>query len=325
MVDVVAVGELLIDFTYVGTSDAGQPLYEANPGGAPANVLVTVSRLGGHGAFIGKVGNDAFGSQLVQTLKDCRIDMRGCVVSPEFNTTLAFVQLADSGERTFTFFRRHGADAHLRGDDLQLRVIEEAKVLHFGSVSLTTNPARTATFAAVEYARELGKTISFDCNLRTLLWDSMAEAKSQILKAVALADILKVSQEELEFITGRTNLEEGLHVLWREYRTPLILVTLGHQGSVYHLFSDRGRVPAMTVASVDTTGAGDAFTGAVLYQLATANKAPSDLTAAEVESYLRLANAVGALVTTKRGAIPSIPNQSEVQAFLARCAGTHER
>jgi fructokinase len=315
MYDVTALGELLIDFTPKGISEQSNPLYEQNPGGAPANVLVALARLGQKGAFLGMVGQDRFGSFLRNTLEKEQIETRGLKVSTEFNTTLAFVHLDSAGDRSFSFYRNPGADLMLRPEDIDFQLIKDSKIFHFGSVSMTGEPAKSATMAAVRFAKENGILVSFDPNYRPLLWKSEAEAQSVIREGLQYADVLKVSDEELALITGTTDLGEGAGILTKQ-GIDLIFVTLGSQGCFYYCTAGHGLIPSFSVKAIDTTGAGDAFWGAALYHLNKKTRAElNQISVAEIQAIVRFSCAAGALTVTKKGAIPGIPTKEEIENF----------
>ena len=314
MYNVTAMGELLIDFTPSGTDEMGISLFGRNPGGAPANVLAMNARLGGHTAFIGKVGRDDFGRYLKKTLEDSGIDTAGLVMTPDVNTTLAFVQLDEQGDRSFSFYRNPGADIMLREDEIDKQLIADCEIFHFGSVSLTDEPVRSATLSAVDCAKKQGKIISFDPNYRPPLWKSEDLAREEISRALSLADIIKVSEEEMAYLTGETDLHRGGEWLAR-YRAALVLISLGAKGAFYYTQDCRGLLPAYPVKAVDTTGAGDAFLGAVHYRLRgkTANQIAA-IGRDEIEDIVSFANAAGGLTTTRRGAIPAMPTLQEIVA-----------
>ncbi len=263
MFDVVALGESLIDFTPNGTNAQGIELFARNPGGAPANVLAMNARLGGKTAFIGKVGKDGFGDFLRQTLVESSIDVSGLVIDEKIPTTLAFVQLDSKGDRSFTFYRNPGADVMLTSAEVNRNLIDDAAIFHFGSVSLTSDPSRTATLEAARYARQQGKLVSFDPNYRPLLWEHPADAVVQMQEGVTLADLLKVSEEEMQLITNESDLARGSQALL-EMGPSLVLVSLGAKGAYYRNAVGAGHLPTYDVPTVDTTGAGDAFMGAIL-------------------------------------------------------------
>jgi fructokinase len=313
MYNVCALGEVLIDFTPSGLNDQGVSLFGRNPGGAPANVLAMISKLGGRTVFIGKVGRDDFGRFLERTIQEAGVDTAGLKLDPAFLTTLAFVHLSEIGDRSFSFYRREGADLMLRWEELNLSLIDQSAVFHFGSVSLSGQPCRDTVHQAVGYAKAKGKIISYDPNYRPLLWPDQNEAKTEIARLLDQTDILKVSEEEMELLTGHTDLEKGSGYL-ADKGPSLVLITLGENGTWYRSPSCAGRIPAYAVKAVDTTGAGDAFLGAVHFRLI--NKSLADLrtiSRAELEDIVDFANAAGGLVTTKRGAIPALPSLLEIE------------
>jgi len=316
MLDLAAIGELLIDFTPSGKSDQGNPLFECNPGGAPANVLAAITRLGGTGAFIGKVGSDTFGSFLSDTLKNNGIDDKGLMFDTKVNTTLAFVHLSETGDRSFSFYRDPGADMMLSFEDVDKDIIKNAKAFHFGSVSMTHEPSRTATLESASCARAMGKTISYDPNLRPALWNSLEEAKEVILKGMEFADILKISEEELTFLTGETDLEKGADRLADLYNGRILLVTLGPDGCFFGMDGRYDRLPTYDVKTIDTTGAGDAFLGGFLFKIRPYFGRLQELTFEELHDAVDFANAVGSLATTRKGAIPAMPRLEEVMALI---------
>ncbi len=313
MFDVTAIGELLIDFTPGGSNAGGDLLFARKPGGAPANVLAANSRLGGKTAFIGKVGNDAFGRFLRDVLEETEIDTSGLAVDSDIPTTLAFVQLDERGDRSFSFYRKPGADLMLQISDIQESLITGCHIFHFGSVSLTGEPSRSATLFAVETAKKAGCIISYDPNYRPLLWDNVEDAKEQMKAGLALADIVKVSEEEMALLTGKTDLQEGSQELAR-YGASLILISLGAKGAFYRKGGLYGQLPTYDVKTIDTNGAGDSFLGAVHYRLRgkTLTKIQS-LAEADIEDIISFANAAGSLTTTRGGAIPAMPTLEEIE------------
>ncbi|TCL76487.1 fructokinase [Hydrogenispora ethanolica] len=316
MFDVVAMGELLIDFTPAGVSGAGQQLFEQNPGGGPANLLTAVSKLGKKGAFLGMVGQDQFGTFLRKVLRENGVDDRGLKQTTSAPTTLAFVHLDPLGDRSFSFYRKPGADLMIRAEDLDDEIIKNGKIFHFSSLSLTDEPARSATRKAVQFAKEHGLLISFDPNYRPLLWNHIAAAREQIRSVLPYVDIIKVSEEELELITDTADLEKGSAMIC-EQGIDVVFVTLGPAGCFYRYPPGTGRVDGFTVPTIDTTGAGDAFLGGVLYWL---SEMPLDQIRAldrdKFEQIIRFANAVGALTTTKKGGIPALPGLEEVRQLI---------
>lgn len=316
MYDVAALGELLIDFTCLSTDTDGYPTMAAHPGGAPANYLAALTKFGAKTAMIGKVGSDAFGRLLIKTLKGAGIDTRGMLVSDDVFTTLAFVTLDDSGDREFSFARKPGADTQLRFDEIDLSVIDASKVLHFGTLSMTNEPARDATYKAVEYAAGHGKLISFDPNLRKPLWDDLDEAKRQMLWGLQHADIVKSSDEETEFLFGIAPEEAAKHII-DSFGVRLVYVTCGAEGCFYRTKTASGFVKALSgIAVKDTTGAGDIFGGSAMYGLLRAGGVPEKLTAEELENIVSFACASAGLSTTKAGGISSVPELGEVEAAM---------
>ena len=316
MYDVAALGELLIDFTCLSTDADGYPTMAAHPGGAPANYLAALTKFGAKTAMIGKVGSDAFGRLLIKTLKGAGIDTRGMLVSDDVFTTLAFVTLDDSGDREFSFARKPGADTQLRFDEIDLSVIDASKVLHFGTLSMTNEPARDATYKAVEYAAGHGKLISFDPNLRKPLWDDLDEAKRQMLWGLRHADVVKISDEETEFLFSLAPEEAAKHII-DSFGVRLVYVTCGAEGCFYRTKTASGCVKALSgIAGKDTTGAGDIFGGSAMYGLLRAGGVPEKLTAEELENIVSFACASAGLSTTKAGGISSVPELGEVEAAM---------
>jgi fructokinase len=316
MYDVVAIGELLIDFTQAGNISDDQVLFERNPGGAPGNVLAILAKLGKRTALISKVGDDQFGKYLIKVLGSIGIDTSNILITDKANTTLAFVHLDSKGDRSFSFYRKPGADMLLEKKELNKSVLTNTGVFHFGSVSMTCEPSRNATLYAVSKAREHGAIITYDPNLRPPLWESLEAARNVIVSGLQYTDVLKVSAEELEFITGHSDLKTGSELLYKSHGIKIILVTLGPKGCFYRLGSITGKLSTYDVETVDTTGAGDAFFGAFIYRLLQKNKALSDLDKADMDNMVDFANAAGSLATTKKGAIPAMPTLSEIEACM---------
>jgi len=311
MFDVVAIGELLIDFAPVSVNAGGYPTVAAHPGGAPANYLAALSKFGKSTALIGKVGNDAFGKLLLNTLEGVGISTKGMIVDDDSFTTLAFVTLDDKGDREFSFARKPGADTRLRADELDKLMLNETKVLHFGTLSLTDEPARSATYEAVRYAKERGKLISYDPNLRRPLWKSMDEAKEQMLWGLEQADVIKISDEEVDFLFGLEPVSGAEHIL-SSYGAKLVFVTCGARGCFCSNGSASVSVPGLSgLKVVDTTGAGDIFGGSAMYKLLETGKDPAELSAAQLEEICGFAVRMSGLSVTKSGAIPSIPDKDE--------------
>ncbi|MDF2935843.1 MAG: PfkB protein [Paenibacillaceae bacterium] len=316
MLDAAAVGEVLVDFTPSGTNEYGYQSFSANPGGAPANVMAALAKWGRKTGFIGKVGQDTFGEFLRQVLDQAGVDTRGLVLSESYRTTLAFVHLQADGDRSFSFYRSPGADMMLTPGEVREDIISEAGLLHFGSVSLTDEPSAEATLHAVRLARGLGKLVSYDPNLRPALWRSLEEAKARIRQGLGLAHIVKLSEEELEFLTGEKEPEAGTALLFSEYHTPLILVTLGAEGSFFRLGKECRRVPGQPVQAVDTTGAGDCYLAGFLHKFMEAGEALERLDAEAVQTMAAFGNAAGALITLQKGAIPAIPQLEDIEKLL---------
>ncbi|HIW74554.1 MAG TPA: carbohydrate kinase [Firmicutes bacterium] len=325
MAELVSLGELLVDFTPCGKSGNGNPLFERNPGGGPANLACAAARLGADTAFLGKVGDDVFGRALREILQANGVNTDGLRLSGEHPTTLAFVHLAEDGDRSFSFYRHGGADTMLTPEELDRQAIESARVFFFSSVLMAEGPSREASFAAARLAREAGAVVAFDPNLRLNLWDNPEDARECILCAIPYADLLKVSEEELVFLTGESDPEKGARLLSERFRLNVVLTTLGPKGCLACARSPETgettvlRVGGFPAETVDTTGAGDSFTGGFLSRLL---RRGGDATvyARDREAFLadlRYANAVGSLTTTKKGGIPALPSPDEVEAYLA--------
>ena len=316
MMDVVALGELLIDFTNVSADAEGYPTMAAHPGGAPANFLAALSKFGAKAALLGKVGSDTFGKLLVGTLQKAGIETRGLVMAEDVFTTLAFVTLDETGNREFAFARKPGADTRLSFEEIDLSLIEEAKVFHFGTLSLTDEPARSATCRAVAYAKEKGKLVTYDPNLRKPLWRDLEEAKRQLLWGLGQADVVKISDEEVEFLFG-LGVEEGAKHILENYGVKLVFVTCGPDGCFFRNRKASGHVPSLAgIRVVDTTGAGDIFGGSAVWKLLQLGKAPETLTGEELRSVVRFACTAAGLSTTKHGGISSVPELAAVKAAM---------
>lgn len=316
MFDVTSIGEILIDFTETKNNYDGTVNFARNPGGAPANVLGALVKFNRRVAFIGKVGNDSFGHYLQQVLIDSGIDTNGLKFSNEVRTTLAFVHLDDEGDRSFSFYRNPGADMMLQIEEVDQEIINQSKIVHFGSLSLTDEPARTATLESIKHAKEMGKIISFDPNYRSQLWKSVNLAKEMIIKGLLKSDIVKLSEEEYHLLVGEMEFRKGTDYLMKEYQIPLLFVTLGNEGCLFRHGKDFGKMNSFNVKAVDTTGAGDAFLGGILHRLTEYNIPPSQLKACEVVEMAKFANTVAALSVTKKGGIPSMPTLEEVEGVL---------
>ena len=316
MMDVVALGELLIDFTCSATDVDGYPTMVAHPGGAPANFLAVLSKFGAKTSLLGKVGNDAFGKLLTGTLEKVGIDTRGLVATDDVFTTLAFVTLDETGNREFSFARKPGADICVAFEELNLELIDEAKVFHFGTLSLTGEPARSATYQAVAYAKSKGKLITYDPNLRKPLWKDLDTAKEQLLWGLAQADVVKISDEEVEFLFG-LGVEEGARYIVEHFGVKLVFVTCGADGCFFRNTKACGHVPSLPgIKVVDTTGAGDIFGGSAVWKLLQIGKVPEDLTGSELEETVRFACTTAGLSTTRPGGISSVPGYEEVLQTL---------
>ena len=310
--DVVALGELLIDFTCLTCDEAGFPTMAAHPGGAPANFLAALSAFGSKTALLAKVGNDAFGKLLISACRNAGIETRGILVSDDVFTTLAFVTLDERGDREFSFSRKPGADTRLRFDELDLSLIDAAKVFHFGTLSLTDEPARTATAEAVAYAKARGKLITFDPNLRRPLWRDPWAAKEQMLWGLQQADVVKISDEEVAFLFDLSPADGASYIL-DHFGCQLVFVTCGADGCHYRNAIACGHVDALQGITVrDTTGAGDIFGGSALHRLLQTGKAPRELTDAQLRQIVRFACTAAGLSTTKQGGISSVPTLEEV-------------
>lgn len=316
MKDVVAFGELLIDFAPVSTDDLGYPTLKAQPGGAPGNFLAALQKYGCSTALIGKVGDDAFGHLLVNTLKKIGIGTEGITIDPAVFTTLAFVTLDATGNRSFSFARKPGADTCLNIDEVDHSLIDRCKVFHFGTLSLTNEPARSTTRRAVAYAKEKGKYISFDPNLRKPLWADEEDAKEQIEWGLRQADIVKISDEEIEFLWGISP-QEGAKKLLDEYGVRLVYATLGPKGCYFANKHGCGQVASPEgIHVVDTTGAGDIFGGSAMSRFLRLSKAPEDLTVEEMREITRFACCAASLSTQTHGGITSVVPEDEVCAIL---------
>lgn len=308
------IGELLVDFTPMEKSKVGNPVFEQNPGGGPANVSVATSMLGLETSFIGKVGNDTFGIRLKKELELKNVNTKGMLFSKEFNTTLAFVHLDENNDRSFSFYRKPGADIMLTKDEVDYSIIDECDLLHFTSVTLTDEPVRTATIEAVKYAKKKGKIISYDPNLRESLWTNLEEAKEYIVKMLDYADILKISEEEAVFITGEENIELAAKQIFAKY-SKILFVTLGAKGAMYLHKSGSNYMNTYKRKVVDTTGCGDAFVGAIIYNISKCDKDIEDLNKKELDYMMDFANKAGTYVAMRKGGIPSMPSVKEVESI----------
>ena len=315
--NVVALGELLIDFTDNGISPQGNPVMEANPGGAPCNVLAMLTKLGYQTAFIGKVGDDMFGKQLADALCEVGIGTDGLVYDKKIHTTLAFVHTFPDGDRDFSFYRNPGADMMLSEDEIDEELIRNAEIFHFGSLSMTAEPVKNATIKALKTAKEAGVTISFDPNLREPLWDSLDDAKREISFGMSRCDILKISDNEITWFTGKVDFDEGVAALWELYPDiKMILVSMGRDGSRCY---QKGRSvtvkPFLQEKTIETTGAGDTFCAGVLHYVL--KQGLRDYSEDEMKDMLTFANAAASIITTRKGALRVMPSKEEVEALIS--------
>ena len=324
MVQVVCLGEVLIDFVSLesGVSLEQAPAFKKAPGGAPANVAVGLAKLGHQVGFIGKVGDESFGHFLAHVLQENGVEISGLSFDKDTRTMLAFVSLTSEGERDFMFYRHPSADMKLTPEEIPEKLIQQAAIFHYGSISLISEPCRSATFRALDIARKSGSLISYDPNLRLGLWGSKEKARQEILNGMRYADLVKINDDELEFLTGNSNLEEGAkHLL--SYGPKLIVITLGRQGCFFYSENATGKASVEAVEVIDTTGAGDGFVAGLLSGLLNSLQPGEPYVVpgkAELERCCRFANAVGALATTKRGAIPALPTHEKVEEFLSTSA-----
>ena len=313
--DVTALGELLIDFTENGTSAQGNPLLEANPGGAPCNVLAMLEKLGKKTAFIGKVGKDMFGEQLKTAVEEVGIDTRNLVMDEEVHTTLAFVHTYPDGDRDFSFYRNPGADMMLKKEEVDEDLIRGAKIFHFGTLSSTHEGVREATRYAIDVAKEAGCIVSFDPNLRPPLWKSLDEAKAEIEYGLSKCDILKISDNEVEFLFGTTDYDEGARLIREKYQIPLVLITLGKDGSRAYYKDLRVEVPGFVQEhTIETTSARDTFCANSLNYIL--EHGMEELTEENLKELLTFANAAASLITTRKGALRVMPTREEIKNFI---------
>ena len=315
MFDVVALGELLIDFAAKSTDAGGYPTLAANPGGAPGNFLAALNAYGRKTAFLGKVGNDAFGHLLLKTIKEAGIETKGIVADDSVFTTLAFVTFDEDGDRAFSFARKPGADTRLTWEEIDRSLIDGAKVFHFGTLSLTDEPVRSATRKAVAYAKEQGKLITCDPNLRKPLWSSEEAAREQMLWSLQQADVVKISDNEVEFLWNCTP-EEGADKLLKEFGVSLAMVTLGPDGCLLKTKHAAFRAACPKVHPVDTTGAGDIFGGSAVAKLLELDKSIGELTEEDLAYIGTFATTAASLSTEAMGGIPSIPEKNAVLAAM---------
>ena len=315
--DVIALGELLIDFTQNGLSEQGNGLFEANPGGAPCNVLSMLNNLGKKTSFIGKVGNDQFGKTLKKALEELGIGTENLLMDNEVHTTLALVHTFADGDRDFSFYRNPGADMMLTMDELNLDLVRDTRIFHFGTLSMTHDGIRATTKKAVEAAKEAGALISFDPNLREPLWDSLDNAKEQVRWGLGKCDVLKISDNEIQWLTGEEDFTAGVKKIREEFPIPLILVSMGRDGSRAYYGDHYVEVaPFLQENTIETTGAGDTFCACVLnYVLEHDLEA---LTDEQLKEMLTFANAAASIITTRKGALRVMPTREEVLDFLKK-------
>ena len=315
MIDVVALGELLIDFACLSTDVDGYPTMVAHPGGAPANFLAALAKFGAKTALLGKVGTDTFGKLLLATLQKAGIETRGIIETDNVFTTLAFVTFDETGDRKFAFSRKPGADTCIRFEELDLSLIDEAKVFHFGTLSLTDEPARSATYQAVAYAKAKGKLLTYDPNLRKALWKDLEEAKKQLIWGLAQADVVKISDEEVAFLFG-LSVQDGAEYILDHFPVKLVFVTCGADGCYFKNAVACGHVPSLKDIQVkDTTGAGDIFGGSAVYKLLQYGTNPAAMDETTLRDVVTFASTAAGLSTTRSGGISSIP---EYEAVLNR-------
>lgn len=313
--DIVALGELLVDFTENGISAQRNPILEANPGGAPCNVLSMLQKLGAKTAFIGKVGKDSFGIMLRDALAEQGIDTKNLIMDEEVLTTLAFVQTAPDGDRSFSFYRNPGADMMLRKTDVDVSLLQNTRLFHFGSLSMTAQGIEAATKMAVETAKSAGALISFDPNLRPPLWDRLDVAKEKIAYGISQCHILKISDDEIAFFTGSMDVDDGVSKIQKQYRTPLIFATMGKKGSrVYYAGNKVECEPFLNEDTIETTGAGDTFLACVLRGILEYGLEGLDTN--KLYNMLEFANAASSIITTRKGALKVMPEEREVWNFI---------
>lgn len=314
---VTALGELLIDFTENGLSNQGNFLMEANPGGAPCNVLAMLQKLGKKTAFIGKVGNDFLGKHLKKVVEEVGIDTRNLKLDDQVHTTLAFVHTYADGDRDFSFYRNPGADMNLRAEEIDEELIAQSEIFHFGSLSLTHPGVREATKKALQIARDSGCLITYDPNLRPPLWNTLEEAKEQIAFGMEWCDVMKISDNEIQWFTGKEDFDEGIRILQETYPIPLILLSLGRDGSrAYYRGMKVEAKPFLQENTIETTGAGDTFCACVINYVL--DHGLQNLTEENLQEMLTFANAAASLITTRKGALRVMPEREDVEAMLGK-------
>lgn len=319
--DVIALGELLIDMTDNGLSGQGNTLFEANPGGAPCNVLAMLNKLGRKVAFIGKVGDDIFGNKLKKVLDEVGIDTRNLIIDKEARTTLAFVETFEDGDRDFSFYRNPGADMMLKKEEVDVSLLQDTKIFHFGTLSMTHPEVREATKFSIDEAKKAGAVISFDPNLREPLWNDLDDAKEQVLYGLTKCDVLKISDNEIQWLTGEEDYTEGVKKIREENDIPLIMVSLGKEGSraYYKKIGSEEEImvevkPFLQDDTIETTGAGDTFGGCVLNYVL--EKGLDDLSENDLKEMLTFANGAASIITTRKGALRVMPDRKEVEELI---------
>lgn len=320
--DVIALGELLIDMTDNGVSEQGNTLFEANPGGAPCNVLAMLNKLGNQVGFIGKVGDDIFGHKLKKVLDEVGIDTQNLIIDKEARTTLAFVETFEDGDRDFSFYRNPGADMLLKKEEVDVSLLQDTRVFHFGTISMTHEEVREATKFAIDEAKKAGALISFDPNLREPLWNSLDDAKEQVLYGLSKCDILKISDNEIQWLTGEEDYTEGVKKIREKNQIPLILVSLGKEGSrAYYKKSGTSgdgimieQAPFLQKNTIETTGAGDTFGGCILHYIL--EKGLENLSEENLREMLTFANAAASIITTRKGALRVMPGREEIEELI---------
>ncbi len=315
MKKIIALGELLIDFIQYGESENNNPLYEANPGGAPGNFLAMLNKLGNKVSFVGKVGNDAFGHQLENTLLEAKINTEGLIKTSDYPTTLAFVHHDESGDRSFTFYRKNGADAAINENDVKESYFEDMDLFHFGTLSMTNDVCKKATLKAIKIAKKKNLLISFDPNLRSALWPNLDMAREAFIEGFKVCNVLKIADNELIWFTGEEDLEKAIKIFREEYPIDLIFLTLGKDGSKAYYKNICVNAPTfLDVKCVDTTGAGDSFMGASMHKVLSygINNLDSDI----LKEILIFSNAAASLVASKKGVIKSLPSIEDINSLI---------
>lgn len=319
--DVIALGELLIDMTDNGLSGQGNTLFEANPGGAPCNVLAMLNKLGRKVAFIGKVGDDIFGNKLKKVLDEVGIDTRNLIIDKEARTTLAFVETFEDGDRDFSFYRNPGADMMLKKEEVDVSLLQDTKIFHFGTLSMTHPEVREATKFSIDEAKKAGAVISFDPNLREPLWNNLEDAKEQVLYGLTKCDVLKISDNEIQWLTGKEDYTEGVKKIREKNDISLIMVSLGKEGSraYYKKTGSEEEImvevkPFLQEDTIETTGAGDTFGGCVLNYVL--EKGLDDLSENDLKEMLTFANGAASIITTRKGALRVMPDRKEVEELI---------